>query len=119
MEGAMRLQFIGCGDAFGSGGRFNTCFHVHGAAENFLIDCGASSLVAIKRLGIDRNAIDLVLLTHFHLDHFGGVPFFVLDAQLVAKRTRPLTIAGPPGLPVGMTGCSPRHFPANASCPSN
>jgi len=94
----MRLQFVGCGDAFGSGGRFNTCFHVQGTKLNFLIDCGASSLVAMKSLKIDRNAIDLILLTHFHLDHFGGVPFFVLDAQLVAKRQRPLTIAGPPGL---------------------
>lgn len=94
----MRLQFVGCGDAFGSGGRFNTCFHVTGDRTNFLIDCGASSLVAMKLLNIDRNAIDLILLTHFHLDHFGGVPFFILDSQLVAKRNRPLTIAGPPGL---------------------
>lgn len=52
----------------------------------------------MKKLAIDRNAIDLVLLTHFHLDHFGGLPFFILDAQLVSRRTRPLTIAGPPGL---------------------
>lgn len=95
----MRLQFIGSGDAFGSGGRFNTCFHVTGAQTNVLIDCGASSLVAMKKLGIDRNAIDLILCTHFHGDHFAGLPFFVLDAQLVARRTRPLTIAGPPGLP--------------------
>jgi ribonuclease BN (tRNA processing enzyme) len=95
----MRLQFVGSGDAFGSGGRFNTCFHVESAQGNFLIDCGASSLVAMKKLGIDRNAIDLILCTHFHGDHFAGIPFFVLDAQLVAKRTRPLTIAGPPGLP--------------------
>jgi ribonuclease BN (tRNA processing enzyme) len=94
----MRLTFVGAGDAFGSGGRFNTCFHVAAERTRFLLDCGASSLVAMKRLGIDRSAIDLILLTHFHADHFGGVPFFVLDAQLVARRTRPLTIAGPPGL---------------------
>lgn len=94
----MQLQFVGCGDAFGSGGRFNTCFHVTGASTNLLIDCGASSLVALKRFGVDRNAIDTILITHFHGDHFGGIPFFILDAQLVAKRTRPLTIAGPPGL---------------------
>jgi ribonuclease BN (tRNA processing enzyme) len=94
----MRLTFVGSGDAFGSGGRFNTCFHLAAERTRLLIDCGASSLVAMKRLGIDRNAIDLILLTHFHADHFGGVPFFVLDAQLVAKRTQPLTIAGPPGL---------------------
>ncbi len=30
----MRLQFVGCGDAFGSGGRFNTCFHLTGASTN-------------------------------------------------------------------------------------
>jgi ribonuclease BN (tRNA processing enzyme) len=58
----MKLTFVGCGDAFGSGGRFNTCFHVETAATRFLIDCGASSLVALKRLGIDRNAIDTILI---------------------------------------------------------
>ncbi|MBV9971488.1 MAG: MBL fold metallo-hydrolase [Xanthobacteraceae bacterium] len=94
----MRLQFVGSGDAFGSGGRFNTCFHVVGARTNFLIDCGASSLIAMNRFGIDRNAIDLILLTHFHSDHSGGVPFFLLDAQFPGRRTRPLTIAGPAGL---------------------
>ena len=91
----MHIQFVGSGDAFGSGGRFNTCLHVVGAGTNFLIDCGASSLVAMKRLGIDRNAIDLIILTHYHADHCGGVPFFILDAQFVASRTRPLVIAGP------------------------
>lgn len=94
----MRVQFIGSGDAFGSGGRFNTCFHVSAGGTRFLLDCGASSLVAMNRLDIDRNAIDCILLTHFHGDHCGGVPFFVLDAQFIARRTRPLTIAGPPAL---------------------
>jgi ribonuclease BN (tRNA processing enzyme) len=91
----MHLQFVGSGDAFGSGGRFNTCFHVVGGGANFLIDCGASSLIAMNRFGIDRNAIDLILLTHYHADHCGGVPFFMLDAQFVSRRTRPLVIAGP------------------------
>jgi ribonuclease BN (tRNA processing enzyme) len=94
----MRIHFVGCGDAFGSGGRFNTCFHVSGGSTNFLIDCGATSLVALKRANVDRNAIDLILVTHFHADHFGGVPFFILDAQFFAKRGRLLTIAGPAGL---------------------
>lgn len=94
----MQLQFIGSGDAFGSGGRFNTCFHLTGARTNALIDCGASSLIALKRANVARNAIGTILVTHFHADHFGGIPFFVLDAQLVAKRKEPLLIAGPPGL---------------------
>jgi len=93
----MQLRFVGCGDALGSGGRFNTCFHVTGAHANFLIDCGASSLPALKRLGIAREAIDLVLITHFHGDHFGGLPFLLLDAQFT-RRSRPLVIAGPQGI---------------------
>ena len=93
----MQVQFIGCGDALGSGGRANTCFHVTGARCNFLIDCGASSLPAMKRLGIAREPIDLILITHFHGDHFGGLPFFLLDAQF-SRRSRPLVIAGPEGI---------------------
>lgn len=94
----MQIQFIGCGDAFGSGGRFNTCFHVKGERANFLIDCGASSMVALKANQIVLNEIETILITHFHADHFGGVPFFILDAQLLSKRTQPLTIAGPQGI---------------------
>ena len=93
----MQLRFVGCGDALGSGGRFNTCFHVTGAHANFLIDCGASSLPALKRLGIAREDIDLILITHFHGDHFGGLPFLLLDAQFT-RRSRPLVIAGPQGI---------------------
>jgi ribonuclease BN (tRNA processing enzyme) len=92
----MELQFLGCGDAFGSGGRFNTCFHVLGASANFLIDCGASSMVAMRKFGVDPNEIDCVLLTHLHGDHFGGLPFMLLDAQLGSRREKPLVIAGPP-----------------------
>jgi ribonuclease BN (tRNA processing enzyme) len=113
----MRLQFIGSGDAFGSGGRFNTCFHLTGARTNALIDCGASSLVALKKAGIERNAIDTILITHFHADHFGGIPFFVIDAQLVAKRTEPLRIAGPPGLPGWYERLFAATFPGERKLP--
>lgn len=94
----MRLQFLGSGDAFGSGGRFNTCFHLTRAAHgHVLIDCGASSMVAIRKWNVDPNAISTVLVSHLHGDHFGGLPFFLLDAQLVSRRTAPLMLAGPPG----------------------
>jgi ribonuclease BN (tRNA processing enzyme) len=93
----MQLRFVGCGDAFGSGGRNNTCFHVTGRSVNFLIDCGATSLPALKRLEIPRDEIDLILITHFHGDHFAGLPFLLLDAQF-SRRTRPLVIAGPQGI---------------------
>jgi ribonuclease BN (tRNA processing enzyme) len=93
----MRLTVIGCGDAFGSGGRFNTCFLIAGANSTILLDCGASSLVALHAAGVDLAAIDGVIISHLHGDHFGGLPFFLLDAQFLTRRDRPLLIAGPPG----------------------
>lgn len=87
---------VGSGDAFGNGGRFQTCFRIHGAAGSLLVDCGATTLTALKGGGVDPNEIDAVVLTHLHGDHFGGVPFLVLDGQF-RRRERPLTIAGPPG----------------------
>ena len=107
----MHLQFVGCGDAFGSGGRFNTCFHLVGHGVNALIDCGASSLVAMNRLAINRNDIGTIFLSHFHADHFGGVPFFMLEANYVLKRDRPLTIAGPPGLAARYAEAMESAFP--------
>jgi ribonuclease BN (tRNA processing enzyme) len=94
----MHLQFIGCGDAFGSGGRFNTCFHLVGREINALIDCGATSLVAMNKLAINRKDINTIFITHFHADHIGGLPFFILESNYVLKRQAELTIAGPPGL---------------------
>ncbi|WP_316231516.1 MBL fold metallo-hydrolase [Bradyrhizobium sp. SZCCHNR1051] len=98
----MQLRFVGCGDAFGSGGRSNTCFHLTGSRTNLLIDCGASSLPALKRLGIACNDIELILITHFHGDHFAGLPFLLLDAQF-SRRTQPLVIVGPAGIEARLT----------------
>src|SRR5918995_4643256 len=91
------VRVLGCGDAFGSGGRFQTCFFVSAGRDRFLIDCGATSLVAMRRFGVDPSAIDTVFLSHLHGDHFAGLPFLLLEAQFVTRRSRPLTIVGPSG----------------------
>ena len=92
----VRLRFVGSGDAFSSGGRFQACFHLNGGTEPLLIDCGATSLVALKREAIDPASIGWIALSHLHGDHFAGIPWLILDGQF-SGRTRPLTIAGPPG----------------------
>src|SRR4051794_3198187 len=107
----MRLTIVGSGDAFGSGGRFNTCFMVEAAGRTILIDCGASSLVALKARQIDINTIDGVMLSHLHGDHFGGLPFFLLDAQFLTRRDKPLVIAGPPGTRSRLSAAMEVFFP--------
>jgi ribonuclease BN (tRNA processing enzyme) len=94
----LRVTFLGSGDAFGSGGRLQTCFLVTAPSSRFLVDCGTSVMISMRRFGINPNDVEKILISHLHGDHFGGIPFFVLDAQLINKRTRPLLIAGPPGL---------------------
>jgi ribonuclease BN (tRNA processing enzyme) len=94
---SMRLTIVGSGDAFGSGGRFNTCFFLETAKGTLLVDCGASTLVALKAHRLDPDRIDGIVLSHLHGDHFGGLPFLLLDAQFLSRRERPLLIAGPPG----------------------
>ena len=93
----MRVRFVGSGDAFGSGGRWQTCIHLADEGHVLLVDCGATSLVALKAQGLDPNAVGAVAVTHLHGDHFGGLPFLILDGQF-SHRSAPLLVAGPPGI---------------------
>lgn len=111
----MRVQFLGSGDAFGSGGRFNTCFHVTAGGGAFLIDCGASTLIAMRRFGVDPNGVRTIFVSHLHGDHFGGLPFFILDAQFYSRREAPLTLVGPPGFEDRLTQAMELFFPGSSS----
>lgn len=112
-----RLTVLGCGDAFGAGGRLQTCFHVRAPGHTFLIDCGATAPIGIKRYGIDATEIDTILLSHFHADHFAGIPFLLIEARF-SDRTRPLTIAGPPGVRDRVAAAWQVLFPGSRPEPS-
>lgn len=94
----MHLTVVGCGDAFGSGGRLQTCFHVEGSMGRFLIDCGASSLIGFERLDLKMNDVATIFVSHLHGDHFGGLPWVLIDALHRSMRTEPLTVVGPLGI---------------------
>src|SRR5688572_6414271 len=107
----MHLTIVGCGDAFGSGGRVNTCFGLKTAKATLLVDCGASTPVALKARGLDHGQVDGIILSHLHGDHFGALPFILIEAQLVMRRERPLVIAGPPGSRARIEGAIENFFP--------
>jgi ribonuclease BN (tRNA processing enzyme) len=109
------VTFAGCGDAFGSGGRFQACIHLRheGLAAPVLLDCGATSLIALRRSGLDPGEIGAVLVSHLHGDHFGGLPFLILDGQF-SGRAAPLLIAGPPGTRQRLTEAMECLFPGSS-----
>jgi len=92
----VKITVIGSGDAFGSGGRLNTCFHVNTGNAQFLIDCGASTLPGLKKYGINTDEIDAIVISHFHGDHYGGIPFLLLEASL-SQTKKNIDIISPPG----------------------
>ena len=92
------LVLIGTSDAFGAGGRRQSAYLLRAESGCVLLDCGGSTVSGLSALGIARDEIDAILLTHFHGDHFGGIPLLLLGAQYADRRRRPLVIAGPPGV---------------------
>ena len=112
----MTVTFAGSGDAFGSGGRYQACIHLRGpgGAAPLLLDCGTTSLAALKSQGLDPGEVGAVVVSHLHGDHFGGLPFLVLDGQF-SRRTRPLTVAGPPGVGRRLAEAMECLFPGSSS----
>jgi len=108
----MRIRFVGSGDAFGSGGRWQTCIHLSGDGQVLLVDCGATSLVALKAQGLDPGEVGAVVVTHLHGDHFGGLPFLILDGQF-SRRSTPLQVAGPPGTGARLAEAMEALFPGS------
>jgi ribonuclease BN (tRNA processing enzyme) len=78
-----------------------------------LVDCGASSLIALKRAAVDPSDIETILVTHLHGDHFGGIPFLILDGQF-SRRSRRLLMVGPPGLADRVTQAMEVFFPGSS-----
>jgi len=94
----MELTVLGCGDAFGNDGRNNTSFLFRNDNEGVLIDCGATTLLRLKHEDVQLESISTIIISHFHGDHFGGIPFFVISSLFEYPRTKSLTIVGPEGV---------------------
>jgi ribonuclease BN (tRNA processing enzyme) len=90
--GALELRFIGTGNAFAPGG---LCWNGFVANERFLFEAPPQALQSLNRLGLDANALEAVVISHHHGDHFLGLPFLLLQWKYYGRR-KPVTIVGPP-----------------------
>jgi ribonuclease BN (tRNA processing enzyme) len=94
----VHLTFLGTGDAFASHGRFQSGYLIEADHSQILMEAGPTVLCAMKRMGVAPAELDLVLISHLHGDHFGGLPFLILEYLWESPRRKPLKIAGPPHL---------------------
>ncbi len=113
---AVTVTFAGSGDAFGSGGRDQACIHLRGpgGAAPVLLDCGATSLSALRRSGLDPGEVAAIFISHLHGDHFGGVPFMILNGQF-SGRVEPLPVIGPAGTGRRLAALMECMFPGSST----
>ena len=93
-----RVTFVGTSDAFGAGGRRQAAIFVETASGGLLLDCAPTTGTGFAALGLTRDAVDAIAITHFHADHFAGIPQLLIGAQYEDNRRKPIAIAGPPGV---------------------
>ena len=87
----LELCFLGTGNAFAPQ-RYWSSFLVNGL---YLFDCAPTTLAHLKRLGRPPEGIRTVFISHFHGDHFFGLPFLLLEYGEMTPRSEDLFIVGP------------------------
>src|ERR1700747_3542804 len=91
----MTVTLLGTGDAFASFGRSQAGYLIDAPGGRVLIEAGPCLLQTLKSKGVSTDSFDLLLISHLTGDHFGGLPFRILDYMWETHRKKILTIAGP------------------------
>src|SRR3989304_4081680 len=116
----LEMTFLASGNAFASGERYWSSFLANG---RYLFDAPPTLLPHLKRIGSPLTDIEVIFLSHFHGDHFMGLPFLFLEYIYLTERRDDLFIVGPPGVEAKIkefarqcypavtreAGCRPRH----------
>ncbi|HUR97477.1 MAG TPA: ribonuclease Z, partial [Pyrinomonadaceae bacterium] len=97
----MELTVLGSGTAVPHPRRSSPGFWLQTRGGTLMLDLSASSLHRMAQENLDWAGLDSIWISHFHLDHCGGLgPFLFasLGAPETRARTKPLRIFGAPGL---------------------
>jgi ribonuclease Z len=87
----MKILFIGSGSAKTVLNRHHSSVVISAENHNLLVDAGDGVSRALLDSSIDYNSLDSILISHFHPDHFSGLPHLIVEMKM-SKRTKPLNI---------------------------
>jgi ribonuclease BN (tRNA processing enzyme) len=104
----LELSFLGSANAFTLGGRYWSGFVANG---RYVFEAPPTLLPHLKRLGLPLTDIRAVFISHFHGDHFLGLPFLFLEYLYLTPRQDDLLIVGPPGIEAKSEGLADMAFP--------
>jgi ribonuclease Z len=90
------VLFAGTGGSIPTAGRGLPALLVRRGGERLLFDCGEGTQRQLVR-SVGLADLDAVFLTHYHADHWLGLPGLLKTFDL-RGRDQPLSIYGPPGL---------------------
>lgn len=95
----MKLYILGTGTAIPRIERNSSAYLVTARGLNILVDVGPSVVRRLLERGFDVDDIDVVIITHFHVDHTADLStfFFACNYGKVA-REKPLTVIGGNGI---------------------
>jgi ribonuclease Z len=88
------LTFLGTGNFVAPPGRYWNSFVLDASV---LVEPSPTALPHLRRCGIPVDAIEVVVVSHFHADHCFGWPF-LLEAVAERGAGRTLHVVGPPGI---------------------
>src|ERR1051325_4328520 len=96
----MKLTILGSGTAIPNGERNSSGYFVEGDGVRLMMDCGAGTLHALARYGLEGERLTHIFLSHFHIDHIGELAslFFAFRHGLKIPRAEPLTLIAPRGI---------------------
>ena len=90
------VVFLGTGGSVPTARRATSCLLIRAGGDRILVDCGEGAQRQMQRsTGLVQ--VDDLYITHFHADHYLGVPGLLKTYELNGRET-PLRIFGPPGL---------------------